>query len=350
MKSAKKHQQKMILVTGMLILLAACNSTPKTNPAVVAALVEEGKVPARRSPNLDVEVIRTVLPAQAAEYRIGPGDVLNVAVLGHPEFNAVTKSTAGEVVGVRVQPDGKLYLPMVAGIQAAGKTTGELRGLLAAALAKYVKQPQVSVDILTYASQKFYVLGQVQQPGVFPVDGNTTLLEGIARAGGIRESGDIDGAYVIRAGKLLPVSLGDILLRGDTTRNVTMQQGDMVYVPDKTDWKVYVLGEVKQPGIVPMGDRGLNLADALAYAQGIDPLNADRGVIRIFRGTWRRPRDYTLSTEDVYRFGTSIRLTPGDRIIVAPRGLASWNRTLTLMLPFINTAMAASTAAVAARR
>jgi polysaccharide export outer membrane protein len=187
----------------------------------------------------------------------------------------------------------------------------------------------------------------VARPGVFAVDGDTSLLEGVALAGGILETGDIEGAYVIRGAKLLPVSLGDILLRGDTSRNVYMQNGDLVYVPDKADWKVYVLGEVKRPGIVPMGGRGLSLADALAHVGGVDPLYADKNVIRVFRGSWQAPRAYTLSVEDVYRSGAGIALKPGDRIIVAPRGLANWNRAATLLLPFIQTALTATTVGVA---
>jgi polysaccharide export outer membrane protein len=182
---------------------------------------------------------------------------------------------------------------------------------------------------------------------VFAVDGDNSLLEGVALAGGILDTGDIEGAYVIRNAKLLPVSLGDILLRGDTSRNVLMGDGDLLYVPDKADWKVYVLGEVKRPGIVPMGGRGLNLADALAFVGGIDPLYANRNVVRIFRGSWQEPKAYTLSVEDIYRSGAGIALKPGDRIIIAPRGLANWNRTATLLLPFIDTALTSATVAAA---
>jgi len=330
----------------LAVLAAACNSTPKTNPETVEALVAAGRVPIDRTPQLAVETIETPPPAEPGEYRLGRNDVLHIVVVGHPEFSGVGGDERGQPVGTRIQSDGKIYPPMLQGIQAAGLTTAELRASLQEALKKYLVEPQVSVEVLRFESQKFFVLGHVETPGVFPVDGNTTLLEGIARAGGIRESGDIEGAYIIRGGKLLPVSLGDILLRGDTSRNVPMQQGDLVYVPDKADWKVYVLGEVKKPGIVPMDSRGLNLADALAAAGGIDPVHARRSEIRIFRGGWQRPQAFRVSTEDVYQFGTSIQLRPGDRIIVAPRGLATYARTISLLTPWMQSG--ATIAAVAA--
>ncbi|MFI5402571.1 MAG: polysaccharide biosynthesis/export family protein [Planctomycetota bacterium] len=330
----------------LLFLLAACTSTPETNPETVQALVAAGRAPIERS--LKVETIETEPPAAPGEYRIGPNDVLHIVVVGHPELTG--DASQGAPVGLRVQRDGKIYPAMIEGIPAAGKTTAEVRDALQLKFAAYIKEPQVGVEILKFESQKFYVLGHVERPTVLPVDGNTTLLDGIAHAGGIRETGDIEGAYVIRGGKLLSVSLGDILLRGDTSRNIAMQNGDMIYVPDKTDWKVYVLGEVKKPGIVPMDWRGLNLADAIAAAEGLDLLNSKKSEIKIFRGGWQKPQAFTVSITDVYTYGTSIALHPGDRIVVGTRGLATWSRTITLLTPWMQSGatIAAVAAAVAA--
>ena len=330
-----------------LLGLWACSGTPRTNPEAVAELVREGQEPIVREMDLVAEPVDVPPPADPEPYRLGPNDTLHIVVAGHAEFTGASRD--GEVVGTRIQSDGKIHLLMLDGIQAAGRTVAEVRAALQEALKRFIKEPQVTVDILRYGSQKYYVLGHVHRPGVFAVDGTATLLDGVSQAGGVREDGDLEGAYVIRRGQLLPVSLGDILLRGDTSRNVPMVDGDLVYVPDKADWKVYVLGEVRQPGVVPMGRKGLNLADALAMAGDIDPLYADRGEVKLYRGSWQRPKAYRLSTEDIYRFGTSIQLKPGDRILVAPRGLANYNRTVTLMLPFLQSGAtaAAATAALA---
>jgi polysaccharide export outer membrane protein len=332
----------------LLLLLAACTSTPETNPETVGKLVAAGPAPIER--RLKVETIETDPPASPGPYRIGVNDVLHIVVVGHPELSGVGADAQGVPVGTRVQSDGRIYPAMVAGVEAAGRTTAEVRAALQRAFGAYVKEPQVSVEILKFESQKFYVLGHVERPTVLPVDGNTTLLDGIARAGGVKETGDIEGAYVIRSGKLLPVSLGDILLRGDTSRNVAMLHGDMVYVPDKTDWKVYVLGEVREPGIVPMDWRGLNLADAIAAVEGLDLTNARKSEITIFRGGWQRPTAYTVSITDVYQYGASIPLHPGDRIVVGTRGLATWARTITLLTPWMQSGatLAAVSAAFAA--
>jgi polysaccharide export outer membrane protein len=324
-----------------LVLASAC-ARPRTNPDTVSALVKENYVSLGTRTDLKVESIETELPPQVDEYRLGVNDVLHITVVGHPEFTGAGTRGEGQLVGTRIQKDGKIHPPMLPGIQAAGRTVPELRADLREALSEFIVKPQVGVEVLRFESQRFYVLGEVDGPGVFPVDGSTTLLEGIARAGGILDSGNLEGGYVIRDKKLLPISLADLLLRGDTSRNVFMKHGDLVYIPDKEEWRVYVLGEVLHPGIVEMNRRGLSLADAFAAVGGINPLFAKRSEVRLFRGGWQRPKAYRLSTEDVYAFGNSIRLHPGDRIIVAPSELATYSRVMTLLTPFLQSGVTAA--------
>ncbi|MHC5050931.1 MAG: polysaccharide biosynthesis/export family protein, partial [Planctomycetota bacterium] len=300
---------RTILALAGLALATACTHPP-TNPDTVSALVKENYVSLETRTDLKVESVETELPPQVDEYRLGVNDVLHITVVGHPEFTGAGTRGEGQLVGTRIQKDGKIHPPMLPGIQAAGRSVPELRADLTKALSEFIVKPQVGVEVLRFESQRFYVLGEVDEPGVFPVDGSTTLLEGIARAGGVLETGNLEWGYVIRGRKLLPINLADLLLRGDTSRNVFMKHGDLVYIPDKEDWKVYVLGEVMQAGIVVMNRRGLTLAEALTAVGGINPLFAKRSQIRLFRGGWQRPKSYRLSTEDVYAFGTSIRLHP----------------------------------------
>jgi polysaccharide export outer membrane protein len=329
---------------GLLLLALAigCEYRTKPHPDVAEVLVKEGQAPLERQLDVTVETVETAPPEEPGPYRIGPNDRLHVSVLGHPEFSGAGQRGEGQLIGYRVQRDGKVYLPMIDGLDVAGLSIPEVRKKLRTALEKYIKDPGVIVEVLSFESQRFYVLGEVEEPGVFPVDGNKTLLDGIALAKGIRDTGDIENSFVIRGSKLLPVSLGDIMLRGDTSRNVFLQHGDMIYVPDKSKWRVYVLGEVVQPGIVPMTRRGLTLADAIAAVGGLDPVSANRKKIRIFRGSWARPKAYTLSREDVLMYGASIQLRPGDRVFVAETGLAAYSRFMTQLTPFIQTGATAA--------
>ena len=314
-----------------LLLCFGCGSSSNTRPAV-EALVAQGQQ--QQTPKLDLKVkqVATRLPTPQKGYRIGINDVLDVRVPGLPEFGGDLTRADAQAFGFTVMDDGKVYLPYVAGILAQGRTALEVQADLSKRMERFLKQPVVSVRVLRYESQKFFVLGGVKNPGAFPVDGITTLLQGLGDAEGIRDGADIERAFVVRGRTLLPISLGDILLRGDTSRNIVMQHGDLVYVPAEIRAEVFVLGEVVKPNRFSISPfRPLSLASALAQAGGIDRLYASKKEIRVFRGSWQAPESFTLTEEDVNKYGAHIFLRSGDVVHIAPSGLATWNRTLILL-------------------
>lgn len=328
----------------MSCVLVSCNATGERHPETVAALVESGSV--KQTPQLDLatETIATTLPSQDAPYRIGVYDVIDVQIDGMPQFSVAARRLQSKLQGFRVQYDGNVYLPLVGGILAKGQTTLDLRENITKKIKVFNSDPNVAVDILSFDSQKFYVLGQVNTPGVFPVDGRRTLLEGISLAGGTRADGDLHRAFVIRRDSLLPVSLSDLILRGNVSRNIRMEHGDLVYIPTSERRQVYVLGDVMKPGVIVMPQSGLSLVAAIAAAGGLDLVNADINKIRVFRGSWQSPQVYTLSTEDLYEAGSQIELLPGDCIHIAPRALATWDRTRRLLAPMLTDSIVSAAA------
>lgn len=331
-----------------LLLLAACASKRPDNRATVEALLAGNDVRASGKLDLKVESVATEMPAQEEEYRLGTGDVLQLNVVGHPEFSSYSDVTpTGLPVGFRIQADGNLYLPHFS-VPARGRTLVEVQKTVVERLAEYIQEPHATLEIVRYDSQKFYVLGAVHAPGVFAVDGQKTLLEGLALAGGARPEGDLERAYVIRGRTLLPISLGDMLLRGDTSRNVVMRHGDLVFIPQADDWKVYVVGEVTHAGPVRIPQQtGLSLAAAIGEVGGFDLTHANLSDVTIYRGGWQKPLRFTLHVQDVYEYGTSILLQPGDRVVVGPRGLATFSRTVSLILPLLQAAVTDTAAAIA---
>ena len=271
--------------------------------------------------------------AQVDEYRIGKNDVLNVYIVDHPEMSS-QRVNLGEISGTTVQKDGFIYMPVVGKVQAAGFTVVEFAEHLRKTAAVFIVAPEVSVEVLRYASQKFYVLGRVVKPGAFPVDGDTTLLEGLGLAGGTLPDGDLESAYVLRGGKLLPISLADMLLRGDVERNLLMRDRDMVFVPDNADKKVYVLGEVLKPSVVPIPRERITLAEALAAAGG-PTIAHSRSEISILRGGNARPIVYTVELQQALLNDDRIALRPGDRVVVAPTGLSTASKYMQQILPFL---------------
>ncbi len=326
----------------ILVVGASCNTPkPRDNPDVVEELVKQSppELTARFEPVRSEERLDILGENGYKPYRIGIGDMLSIT--GDTDFlKDFGETKSGDTRPTTVKPDGNIYLPELGAVGANGLTVIELQDELRERLKKYKTNPFASVDVIDFRSQKFYVLGAVNSPGVYPVDGNASLLETLGLAGGASEDADLEQAYVVRDSKILPVSLADMILRGDMSRNVTMRHKDLVFVPTREDAKAYVVGEVKSSGPVPFVRGRLTLAAAIGAAGGLDARYADVNKIRIYRGGWDSPQVFTLSSEDVYNYGESIQLRSGDRVIVAPSAQATNLRAAQLVLPFLTTSMA----------
>lgn len=294
-------------------------------------LIADGNTPTVMG--LQAEALEFDFADERDEYRLGKNDVLNIFVMGHPDLSS-QRVNLGEIAGTVIEKDGKVYLPVVGALPAAGLTVVEFRERLREAIARFVQRPEVAVNIMRFESQKFYVLGQVGRPGPLPVDGDTTLLEALSVAGGVAPTGNVEAAYVLRGGKLLPISLADMLLRGDVSRNIYMRHGDVVYVPDNADQKIFVLGEVMKPGVVPIARNRITLAEGIAAAGGPTPAMARR-ELAVLRGGYAHPIVYTIDLEQALLHDHEILLKPGDRVVLAPTGLATSARYMEQILPFL---------------
>lgn len=293
--------------------------------------------------SVDRDNVRYDFSTQSDEYRLGSNDVLDVFVMEHPEMSS-QRVGLGELAGTTVRKDGFAYLPVVGKVKADGLTVTEFETALRKAAAKFVVDPQVHVEILEHESQKFHVLGHVRTPGSFPVDGDTTLLEALSLAGGIGESGSLEGATIVRDGTLLPIDLAALVKGGDVSRNVFMRKGDLVYVPDASSMKVFVLGEVKAPTSVPIVDGRISLAEAIATAGGPTPARARR-ELAVIRGGFAEPVVYRINLEEALLIDHEIQLRPGDRVVIAPTGLSTSSRYMQQILPFLGGAQALGLAA-----
>jgi len=306
-------------------------------------LIADGSAPSPLADVLEVEQVEYDFTNEIDEYRLGKNDVLDIFVLEHPELSS-QRNGRGESMGTTIRKDGTTHLPVIGSLEAAGSTLSEFEAALQAAIGRYVISPQVHVEILRHESQKFFVLGEVARPGAFPVDGDTTLIEAVGLAGGVPSTADLESATVIRDGKLLPINLADVLRRGDVGRNVYMKGGDLVHVPDNVARKVFVLGEVVQPTFVPIERDSVTLAEALAVAHGPIPATARR-ELAVIRGGFARPVVYRIELDKALLYDDRIKLRAGDRVVVAPTGLATASRYMQQLLPFLVGAQALGLAA-----
>ncbi|HEX7128360.1 MAG TPA: polysaccharide biosynthesis/export family protein [Thermodesulfobacteriota bacterium] len=176
----------------------------------------------------DRGTVGAAVPATAAaldEYRIGPADVLHITVWRNEQLS-------GEVP---VRPDGKISLPLLNDIQAAGLTAVELRDEIARRLKEYVTAPAVTVAVKEINSLKVNVLGQVQKPGVIEVKRRVSVLEAIALAGGLTPFAAPNRMVVLRKGpdgRLMRIGIRyNDLLAGDDRQNILLQRDDTIMVP-----------------------------------------------------------------------------------------------------------------------
>ena len=157
---------------------------------------------------------------------IGNDDVLAINVWKEPDISR----------SVPVRSDGKISLPLVGEVQAAGQTPLKLEQAIADKLKNYISDPEVTVIVQQINSQKFNILGQVTKPGSYPLTNSPTVLDAIAIAGGFRDFAKKKSIYVLRQNAdgtqvRLPFNYNDVVKGKNLERNVKLQPRDTIVVP-----------------------------------------------------------------------------------------------------------------------
>ena len=201
--SASLHRAVTIVAMAAIGAVSACSSMAPYPPAPLAV----------DAPNL--------------RYKIGPLDTLNVVVWRNPELS----------VTITVRPDGMISMPLVEDMQAAGRNPADLSRDVEKALAKYIREPVVSIVVSGFQgvySDQIRIVGEAAKTQAVPYRQNMTMLDVMIQVGGMTDFADGNGAVLIRGaegGKQYSVRLKDLLKRGDITANVAMMPGDVIIVP-----------------------------------------------------------------------------------------------------------------------
>jgi polysaccharide export outer membrane protein len=226
-------------------------------------------------------------------YVLGPGDVVEVDVLGRGDFKTRT----------RIRSDGTIVLPFIGVVRAASLSAQELSNQIAAALRSggIFADPIVSVEIVSYASQYVTVLGAVTSPGLVPVDRAYRVSEILARVGGKRQGG---AEYVV----LRPTEgaeqklMIEQLATGGPEQDPIVPPGAKLFIPEAEQFFIY--GQVNTPGAYPlMGE--MTLRQALARGGGLS-LTGTQRRIKLFRGKEQvrvTDLDMTVQPGDVIQVG-----------------------------------------------
>ena len=249
--------------------------------------------------------------AQTTDYVVGPQDVLTITVWDQPNLSGKFS----------VEADGTFNFPLIGRVKSGGLTLRDIEAELKKRLADgYLKNPELSVVVEEYRSQRIYVVGEVRQPGTYPLTGNMTLIEAFARAGSATPEA-AGQAVVVRppAGRLQPtlpnqqagseiihVSLKD-LASGSISSNVSLRDGDTIFVPRAET--IHVFGQVKNPGAYPI-QSDTTVLQALSLAGGVGERGSTSRV-RIVRLVDGKTTELKVKLND--------RVQAGDTLMVLER-------------------------------
>jgi polysaccharide export outer membrane protein len=260
--------------------------------------------------------LAALLPSETAfakDYFIGTADVIAISVLENKDLDTVTSVT----------PGGKIAIPLIGDIQAAGLTVPELTDRLTQEFAKKVKSPQVTVSLREVNSYRIYFLGRVGKPGILTSKSEVTLLQALSIGGGILDGADLSQAYVARGTERVPVNFVKLLRQGDLSQNITLNPEDTVVIPDDPQNVIYVTGEVKQPGMLPfVKERDWTALKAVASVGGFTQFASLRKAYLIREGGGGK-KTIPIDFKDLMQnpeAGKDIPLIPGD-ILVVPQSL-----------------------------
>ena len=285
-----------------------------------------------------VQSSATEIPAP--HYVLGPDDQVSIHALDVDDIDP-TKP-------IKIDLHGFMDVPIIGKVKAAGLTVEQLERQLTENLAKYVRNPQVSLTVADYHSQPFSVVGAVNTPGVYSFTGENTLVQAISRAGGLRpDAGNainltrrsgvgpvpLSGASMDASGgfSTVKIDVRALLDAKDPQNDILVKPGDVISVP-KADM-VYVVGAVKQAGSFPLSERQeISVLQAVSMAQGLDKGSSPKHA-KILRGSLTAQRteipvdvskilsgkaaDMSLMANDVLFIPTSATKNAGIKIIEA---------------------------------
>jgi polysaccharide export outer membrane protein len=271
-----------------------------------------------------------MLPAVlfADDYVIGDGDGLQIAVWGEPAV-----STAATV-----RPDGKITLPGIGDVVASGFTPMALSKNLAEKLKAFVNNPIVTVTVTGITNNKIYVFGAGVMPTVPTVGvskekgteesilysrvvalpGRTTLLKFISGLN-LLGNADLEHAYLLRDGKKLDVDFYDLFVNADLSKDIPLKAEDMIFIPDNSHNKIYIMGAVNKPTFIPYW-RGVRILDVILDAGGFTKFARENSVLILRKDPKKEAtKEITVKVGDLMKDGDlsqNIPLMPGDFVII----------------------------------
>ena len=232
---------------------------------------------------------------------LGPGDVLNFSLF---ETNVETNELArAEVV---IGPDGRVNYLQAENVMATGLTIDELRTKFDTELTKYYRNPLTIITPVAYHSKRYVVLGAVPAGGVFTMDRPMTVIEAVARAGGLDaglheqntvELADLSRSFLARNQQRVSVDFEGLFQRGDLAQNVVLEPDDYLYIGQASANEIYVLGQVVNPGVLAFKSKP-TVISAISSRGGFAG-GAFKSRVLVVRGSLTHPETIVVNVSEI---------------------------------------------------
>jgi polysaccharide biosynthesis/export protein len=317
-----------------LLLLSACApaAQPVTAPIFVptdgAARPEFVRVSQEEKDGVVVQ--GEPADSTPAPYRLDVEDVLDISIYGEEDLQHIE---------VAVRPDGMISYAFVGDVQAAGRTVEEVRQEMTDKLGKFLRSPQVAVIAKEFGQKKVYIGGEVRTPGIVYLTGREgTLLDALYKAGLVTDRASLENAYVMRGSQIVTTDF-DALVRGNHTRNIRLMNQDTIYVPERVDRYIYMLGELNSNTAVETREP-IPIVQAVARAGGFRQFAAKDRLI-VVRGGLKDPQIATVDVKALIAgdLTQNIMVRPGDIVYVGLSGRGKFNEVIQQILlsiaPFV---------------
>ena len=263
-------------------------------------------------------------------YRLGTGDRLGINVFGEPGM---------EKLLVQIDGAGKIQLPIVERVKAAGLSLNELQTRLKEEYEKHFLDPWVVVQLEQPLSRPLYLLGEFNRPGIVHMTSDMNVIQALGAGQGLSERAYTRGARLIRDEQIVAVDINALLNRGRIDQNIWLEPNDTIFVPGMDDLRIFILGAVQQPGSLDVTNGPLTLADAIARSGGHRPGQANLEEVRVIRT--HSPVSGELFVVDftsiVDGLAMDMPLEPGDIIYLPVNGMGGWNEVIAAISPTILT-------------
>lgn len=358
------HQTSKLLGATSLLLISLLSGCATTSAPTINAGLKAGSLPpvgnftAENGMQFNIQPLNlaTLPPPQVAQpnndiyqliqsstkaqYRITSGDILSINLVGYPEMTPPTTSGSNTpyASGYPVDQQGFIQYPLVGRIKASGLSVPQFTENLRGRLERYLKYSDPQVKIINYRGNKFFIDGEVKQPGEFAIeDAPVSLYSAISMAGGATDTGDSNSIVLNRNGRNYNIGLQDLRQIGASGNQIYIQDGDSIHVNSEDRKKVYLLGEFGLVNPVPIPEQGLSLAQVLGESRGLDSSTANAAKVYVVRDNsdYQRTNIYYVDMQTITNFALANRfeMQPNDILYVDPTGLTRWNRVISAILP-----------------